>query len=279
MLPVLNNFVTNEMKLLTHQKVAKKEREDHMKKNQFRQGICFALLCGCMMFAGAGEARADYEDLTGPEMETGAYVASVGEGGSSIYASPDSEDVLAEAESGKYYQITGDQGDGWLELQVGETKAYISTKDVAVVTKSAMENDGKAVETELMTKEKKAEAVRENLVEFALQFIGCKYKDAGSDPHTGVDCSGFTRYVMKYGAGVNIARSSVAQSGEGKEVSADQMRPGDLVFYSKSGKNINHVAMYIGDGMVVHASTYKTGVKTSPWNYRTPVKIVNVLGD
>lgn len=57
------------------------------------------------------------------------------------------------------------------------------------------------------------------------------------------------------------------------------MRPGDLVFYSKNGKNINHVAMYIGDGMVVHASTYKTGVKTSPWNYRTPVKIVNVLGD
>ena len=187
--------------------------------------------------------------------------------------------MLAEAESGQYYQITGDQGDGWLELQVGETKAYISTKDVAVVTKSAMENDGKAVETELMTKEKKAEAAREDLVEFALQFIGCKYKDAGSDPHTGVDCSGFTRYVMKYGAGVNIARSSVAQSGEGKEVNADQMRPGDLVFYSKNGKNINHVAMYIGDGMVVHASTYKTGVKTSPWNYRTPVKIVNVLGD
>ena len=250
-----------------------------MKKNQFCQSICFALLCGCMMFAGAGEARADYEDLTGPEMESGAYVASVGEGGSSIYASTDSGDVLAEAESGQYYQITGDQGDGWLELQVGETKAYISTKDVAVVTKSVMENDGKAVETELMTKEKKAEAAREDLVEFALQFIGCKYKDAGSDPHTGVDCSGFTRYVMKYGAGVNIARSSVAQSGEGKEVNADQMRPGDLVFYSKNGKNINHVAMYIGDGMVVHASTYKTGVKTSPWNYRTPVKIVNVLGD
>ena len=123
------------------------------------------------------------------------------------------------------------------------------------------------------------QAAREDLVEFALQFIGCKYKDAGSDPHTGVDCSGFTRYVMKYGAGVNIARSSVAQSGEGKEVNEDQMRPGDLVFYSKNGKNINHVAMYIGDGMVVHASTYKTGVKTSPWNYRTPVKIVNVLGD
>ena len=173
MLLVLNNSVTNEIKLLRYKTVAKKEREDHMKKNQFRQSICFALLCGCMMFAGAGEARADYEDLTGPEMESGAYVASVGDGGSSIYASTDSEDVLAEAESGQYYQITGDQGDGWLELQVGETKAYISTKDVAVVTKSAMENDGKAVETELMTKEKKAEAAREDLV----LTSACNYYD------------------------------------------------------------------------------------------------------
>ena len=74
MLLVLNNSVTNEIKLLRYKTVAKKEREDHMKKNQFRQSICFTLLCGCMMFAGAGEARADYEDLTGPEMESGAYV-------------------------------------------------------------------------------------------------------------------------------------------------------------------------------------------------------------
>ena len=55
------------------------------------------------------------------------------------------------------------------------------------------------------------------------------------------------------------------------------MQPGDLIFYG-SGKGINHVAMYIGDGKVVHASTERTGIKTSPWNYRTPVKIVNVLG-
>ena len=53
MLLVLNNSVINEIKLLRYKTVAKKEREDHMKKNQFRQSICFALLCGCMMFAGA----------------------------------------------------------------------------------------------------------------------------------------------------------------------------------------------------------------------------------
>ena len=66
-------------------------------------------------------------------------------------------------------------------------------------------------------------------------------------------------------------------SKQGTAISADQMQPGDLIFYG-SGRGINHVAMYIGDGKVVHASTERTGIKTSPWNYRTPVKIVNVLG-
>ena len=66
-------------------------------------------------------------------------------------------------------------------------------------------------------------------------------------------------------------------SKQGTAISAVQMQPGDLIFYG-SGRGINHVAMYIGDGKVVHASTERTGIKTSPWNYRTPVKIVNVLG-
>ena len=94
---------------------------------------------------------------------------------------------------------------------------------------------------------------------------------------TGVDCSGFTKYVMQHGAGVSLNRSSTSQSKQGTAISADQMQPGDLIFYG-SGRGINHVAMYIGDGKVVHASTERTGIKTSPWNYRTPVKIVNVLG-
>ena len=54
------------------------------------------------------------------------------------------------------------------------------------------------------------------------------------------------------------------------------MQPGDLLFYSGGGR-INHVAMYIGDGKVVHASTEKTGIKTSPYDYREPVKIISLL--
>lgn len=121
------------------------------------------------------------------------------------------------------------------------------------------------------------QAARQNLVHYALQFVGGRYKAGGNDPHTGADCSGFVKYVMQYGAGVTMNRSSSAQAAQGVAISASQMQPGDLIFYG-SGSRINHVAMYIGDGQIVHASTYKTGIKTSVWNYRAPVKIVSMLG-
>ena len=57
------------------------------------------------------------------------------------------------------------------------------------------------------------------------------------------------------------------------------MRPGDLIFYANSGGTINHVAMYIGNGQIIHAASRKSGIKLSTWNYRSPVRIVDVIGD
>ena len=117
---------------------------------------------------------------------------------------------------------------------------------------------------------------RQNLVNYALQFVGGPYRAGGNDPRTGVDCSGFVRYVMQNGAGISMNRSSGSQATQGHAVSSSQMQPGDLLFYS-GGSGINHVAMYIGDGKIVHASTYATGIKISKWNYRNPVKIVSMF--
>ena len=127
---------------------------------------------------------------------------------------------------------------------------------------------------EVVSEEQEA---RKEVVSYALQFVGGRYRAGGNDPHTGADCSGFVKYVMQNGAGVSMNRSSASQASQGKAISSDQMQPGDLIFYS-NGSRINHVAMYIGDGQIVHASTYKTGIKVSEWNYRTPVKIVSMLG-
>lgn len=119
-------------------------------------------------------------------------------------------------------------------------------------------------------------SARQNLVNYALQFVGGPYRAGGNDPRTGVDCSGFVRYVMQHGAGISMNRSSGSQATQGHAVNSSQMQPGDLLFYS-GGSGINHVAMYIGDGKIVHASTYATGIKISKWNYRNPVKIVSMF--
>ena len=66
---------------------------------------------------------------------------------------------------------------------------------------------------------------------------------------------------------------------EGKKISRDELQPADLIFYADSSGTINHVAIYIGNNQVIHASSPKTGIKISKYNYRTPVKYVRVLED
>ena len=118
---------------------------------------------------------------------------------------------------------------------------------------------------------------RGDIVNYATQFLGNPYVYGGTSLTNGTDCSGFTMSVMDH-FGVSLPHQSGAQSGYGTAVSAENMRPGDLVFYSKGG-GINHVAIYIGNGQVCHASNAKDGIKISTWNYRTPTTIRNVLGD
>lgn len=171
-----------------------------------------------------------------------------------------------------------------------------TTETVSAVIEQPEEEDptamsGPAIEVQMALAEAEAQAKaeaeaqaaleanaqrRQNLVNYSLQFVGGRYRAGGNDPHTGADCSGFTRYVMQHGAGVSLNRSSSAQATQGRTISANEMQPGDLIFYG-NGSRVNHVAMYIGNGQIVHASTYSTGIKISQWNYRTPVRIANVL--
>ena len=62
-----------------------------------------------------------------------------------------------------------------------------------------------------------------------------------------------------------------------KKVSSANMQPGDLIFYAGSNGKVNHVAIYIGNGRIVHAASRRSGIKTSTWNYRTPVAIRSML--
>ncbi|WP_099466774.1 C40 family peptidase [Konateibacter massiliensis] len=116
---------------------------------------------------------------------------------------------------------------------------------------------------------------RQAIVSYALQFVGNPYVWGGTSLTNGADCSGFTQSVFADN-GISIPRTSGSQSGGGREVALSDIQAGDLLFYS-NGSSINHVALYIGNGQVVHASTEKTGIKISNAYYRTPSKAVSYI--
>lgn len=116
---------------------------------------------------------------------------------------------------------------------------------------------------------------RQSIVSYALQFVGNPYVWGGTSLTNGADCSGFTQSVFRDN-GISIPRTSGSQGAGGREVALGDIQPGDLLFYS-NGSSINHVALYIGNGQVVHASTEKTGIKISNAYYRTPCKAVSYI--
>lgn len=164
------------------------------------------------------------------------------------------------------------------EVNADEAEAEADSDEEEEAEAEAGEKEADEAEEELEAAIEVENDLRSEIVTYALQFVGNRYKYGGTNPNTGVDCSGFTSYVMRHAAEVELPHSSGGQSRMGRQVSSSEMRPGDIICYG-SGKRINHVALYIGNGQIVHASTEKTGIKVSRWNYRTPVRIVNVLGD
>ncbi|MFR5601223.1 MAG: NlpC/P60 family protein [Lachnospiraceae bacterium] len=118
-------------------------------------------------------------------------------------------------------------------------------------------------------------ATRNAIVAYAKQFLGNPYVYGGTSLTNGADCSGFTQGVFAH-FGITTGRSSRDQAAKGREISTSAVQPGDLLFYA-SGNYINHVALYIGGGQVIHASSPTTGIIISPSNYRTPCKAVTFL--
>ena len=121
-----------------------------------------------------------------------------------------------------------------------------------------------------------ASALRAAVVAYALQFEGNPYVYGGSSLTNGTDCSGFTMAVYNY-FGYSLPHQSGSQSGCGTRVSLDSLLPGDLLFYTNGGSSIGHVALYIGNGQIIHASTPSTGIKISSANYRTPLCAVRII--
>ena len=148
----------------------------------------------------------------------------------------------------------------WRKIKVGNKTGYALKKYVYISTNApkltgSTYNKGQTVAS------------------FAQRFVGNPYVWGGTTP-SGFDCSGLVQYV--YGQiGVNISRTTYTQVNEGRYVSRDELLAGDLVFlicYS------GHIAIYIGNGKIVHASSRKTGIKISPKaNYRKVLSVRRIV--
>lgn len=122
---------------------------------------------------------------------------------------------------------------------------------------------------------KNISSLRSQIVGYALQFEGNPFAYGGCSLTKGADCSGFVQAVFK-SQGINLPRTSKQQAIGGKNIPLSDIKPGDLIFYNKNGE-INHVAIYIGNKKIIHASNPKSGIKISKYNYRKPFKAVSYL--
>lgn len=171
-------------------------------------------------------------------------------------------DVSGAVYEGETYDFLS-RRDDWAEIRYKNGTGYVYIPGNAIIAYTIPEAE-------------KSSGLRSRVVNYAVKFVGNPYRWGGTNPNTGADCSGFVQYVLEHAAGVHIDRTSRQQAREGEAVSASSMEPGDLLFYS-SGSEINHVAMYIGEGKIVHAANRKSGIKISTWNYRQPVTIRRVI--
>ncbi len=204
--------------------------------------------------------------------EFASDVVKVGADGLNVREEPSTDaPIVTQVATGEILDYVGTEGD-WVAVLLDDETVYVSSDYVEVTSdlRTAL------TMTEVLYGAGVSD-VRADLCNYALQYVGNPYVWGGTSLTRGADCSGFVLSVFaKYG--VSLPHSSRAQATMGSSIKLAEAQAGDLVFYG-NGRRINHVAIYLGGGRVVHASNPRTGIRVSNVGYRTPVKVVRILDD
>lgn len=214
--------------------------------------------------------------LTGEEAlarawEVMANVATVTADALYLREAPSTESEVIEVLGNSEQLEVVEELDGWAKVVVDSTEGYVSSEYITITQ-------------ELQTARTLAQILygmdvsdlRVEMVEFAQQFVGCPYVYGGNSLTNGTDCSGFTNLIYAH-FGISIPRTATTQYNFGTKISVSELKPGDLIIYGES--QIEHVAMYIGNGQIVHASNERTGIKYSQMYYRNIIGCVRMIQD
>ncbi len=185
-------------------------------------------------------------------------------------ASTDSE-VITLVPNGEELEVISVEGD-WVKVYLDDEEVFVHADYVEV----SSELETAITMTELLYGQGVSD-IRVDICQYAKEFLGNPYVWGGTSLTKGADCSGYVQSVFKK-FNVKLPRTSREQANSGTTISVSEAKAGDLIFYGSS-RYINHVAIYIGGGQVIHASNPKTGIRISNVSYRSPVKAVRVLYD
>lgn len=152
---------------------------------------------------------------------------------------------------------TGVCENGWSRVDYNGTSAYIHS-DYLTTSEPVQEEPS-------YDNSSSNSGVGQQMVSFARQFIGNPYVYGGTSLTNGADCSGFVQSIYS-NFGYSIPRTATTQYAFGRKIAVEEAQAGDLLFYSYYGE-IEHVALYTGEGTIVHASTEETGIIETPMDY------------
>lgn len=252
----------------------------------------------------AGYIKSEYfitgEDAQKKALEIGRMFGRVNAGGLRLREEPDIEgEIITSLWEGEIYTVLADSGEFvWITLGKdddgnevsGYVKAeYIDTyidfdtaiskeeEEAAIAEAKRREEEAKRLEEEARAKAAaEAERSKRNAVAaYAKQFIGNPYVWGGTSLTKGADCSGFVKSVYAH-FGISLARTSASQSGCGTPIAISKLKTGDLVFYAR-GSRIYHVAIYIGNGQIIHAIDENRGIGITSMYFATPYSAVTLF--
>lgn len=187
--------------------------------------------------------------------------------------------IIGTLPSGTLCYILADQDDQWIYIESDNVRGFVSRNYIrsgeevnAEVAEKGEDCYAKASE-KIKPEENKAfyythtsvkldaptSAIREEIVEYASQFIGNPYVWGGTDPVNGADCSGFVQTIYRT-YGIELPRVAADQAYAGEQIPVSEAQPGDLIFYKNSTGYIHHVVMYAGDGKTVEAKGRAYGI-------------------